>query len=171
MKHIVKITFSLILTGILMALAACTPDTRQAAATAAEIADFELPAGYTADFSVAMSGYSAVAYSPGDAHSHLYLVQSSQPADGAALEKGLADLVPGSRDTSARMVIVENRRVTVRGQAVTAVISEGINSENIAYRQLMAAFQGKGGPALLALSTPVATWDEAMVDALLASIR
>ena len=45
MKHIVKITLSVILTGILIALAACTPDTRQAAATAAEIADFEPPAG------------------------------------------------------------------------------------------------------------------------------
>lgn len=171
MKQMIKHTLTLFCAGILLALAACTPDTNQAANIAADIADFDLPSGYMADFSAAVSGYSVVAYNPGDDHSHLYLIQSSQAADGAALEKGLAELIPGARDTNSRMTVIENRPVTVRGQAVTAVITEGTNSENDQYRQLMVAFQGKGGPALLALSTPVEAWDEAMVDALLTSIR
>lgn len=171
MNPMKKLTFTLVWVGMLLMLAACTADTNQTADIAADIADFDLPAGYTADFSAAMSGYSAVAYSPGDGRSHLYLIQSSQDDDGAALEKSLTTLVPGASDANTRTTVIENRPVTVRGQAVTAVISDGINSENEHYRQIMVVFQGKGGPALLALSTPVNTWDETLVDTFLASIR
>jgi hypothetical protein len=167
----IKFTLTLVCIGMLLALAACTADANQTADIAADIADFDLPAGYTADFSAAVSGYSVIAYSPGDDQSHLYLIQSSQVADGDALEKGLADLVPGAGDEKARMTVIENRQVTVRGQVVTAVVSDGINSENNRYRQIMVVFEGKGGAALLVLSTPVNTWDETLVDTLLASIR
>lgn len=171
MKHMKKLTFTLVCIGMLLVLAACTADANQTTNIAADIADFDLPTNYTADFSAALSGYSAVAYSPGDGQSHLYLIQSSQDADGAALEKSLTTLVPGASDANARTTVIENRPVTVRGQAVTAVISDGINSENSRYRQIMVVFEGKGGPALLAFSTPVNTWDETLVDTLLASIR
>lgn len=171
MNPMIKFTLTLACVGMLLVLAACTADANQTADIAADIADFDLPAGYTADFSAAMSGYSVVAYSPGDGQSHLYLIQSSQDADGDVLEKSLTNLVPGASDGKARMTVIENRQVTVRGQAVTAVISDGINSENNRYRQMMVVFEGKGGPALLALSTPVNAWDETVVDTLLASIR
>ena len=171
MKPMIKFTLTLVCISMLLVLAACTADANQTADIAADIADFDLPAGYTADFSAAMSGYSVAAYSPGDGQSHLYLIQSSQDADGDALEKSLTNLVPGASDVKARMTVIENRQVTVRGQTVTAVISDGINSENNRYRQMMVVFEGKGGPALLVLSTPANTWDETMVDTWLASVH
>ncbi|MCB8983380.1 MAG: hypothetical protein H6659_06135 [Ardenticatenaceae bacterium] len=167
MKQFIKLTLILFAAGLL--LVACTADANEGANVAAQIADFDLPPGYTADFSVTVSGYSVAAYNPGDGHSHLYLIQSNKEEDGEALAAGLSKLVPGSGDV--RMTVVENRPVTVRGQNVTAVISEGLNSENTRYRQIMVAFQGKGGPALLALSTPVSTWDETMVANFLVSLR
>ena len=43
---------------------------------AAEIADFDLPAGYYADFSTTLMGYEVAAYTRGDGPSHIYLIQS-----------------------------------------------------------------------------------------------
>jgi hypothetical protein len=39
------------------------------------------------------------------------------------------------------------------------------------YRQVTARFEGKGGPAFVNLIAPIAEWDWALVDALLASIE
>jgi hypothetical protein len=51
------------------------------------------------------------------------------------------------------------------------VVSEGVNSENVSYRQITVGFQGKGGPALLVLSETVEGWDQTVVDTFLASIQ
>ena len=167
MKQFIKLTLILFATGLL--LVACTADAKEVADVAAQIADFDLPPGYTADFSAVVADYSVAAYTPGDGHSHLYLIQSTREADGEALADGLSKLAPGSG--GERMTVVENLPVTVRGQHVTAVISEGLNSENIRYRQIMVAFAGKGGPALLALSAPENSWNETLVTDFLASLR
>jgi hypothetical protein len=99
------------------------------------------------------------------------LIQSEKEADSEKLEQMLADLVPGSKNSNTRLTVVENRAVTIRGQAATLVISDGVNSEGASYRQGTAAFQGKGGPALLVLSEPTERWDQSTVDAFIASIK
>ena len=129
-------------------------DSESVASTAAEIADFELPAGYHADFSASLLGYNAAAFHPGDGHSHLYLIQSKNESDGEKLAQMLGELVPGASDQQTRMTVIETRPVTVREQDVTLVISDGVNSEGETYRQAAVPFQGKGGPALLVLSEP-----------------
>ena len=83
----------------------------------------------------------------------------------------LEQLAPGAYDPQTRMSIIETGPVTVRGQDATLVISEGVTSEGESYRQEAAAFQGQGGPALVVISGPVESWDQALVDAFLASIR
>jgi hypothetical protein len=59
----------------------------------------------------------------------------------------------------------------VRGQETTLVINEGVNSEGVTYRWVTAAFQGKGGPALLVISEPVTRWSQETVETFIASIR
>jgi hypothetical protein len=51
------------------------------------------------------------------------------------------------------------------------VISDGVTSEGETYRQVMIAFEGNGGPALVMLSEPVARWNQEQVDAFIASIH
>jgi hypothetical protein len=99
------------------------------------------------------------------------LIQSKNESDGEELERMLMQLAPGSRDPNTRMTVVENRTATVRDQEVAVVVSEGVSSENISYRQITVGFQGKGGPALLVLSETVEGWDQAAVDTFLASIQ
>ncbi len=174
MKQIIK---TLLVLFVLTGLFACTPtatinvNPEQVPNAASDIADFDLPAGYAPEFTASLLGYTVAAYNPGDGHSHLYLIQSEKESDGENLAQMLEELAPGSNDPSTHMTVVETRQVTVRGQEAPLVISEGVNSENETYRQVMAAFQGKGGPDLLVLSEPVTRWDQTAVDAFLASIH
>jgi hypothetical protein len=139
--------------------------------TAAEIADFDLPAGYYTDFSTSLMGYTIASFRPDDEHSHLYFIQFEKEVDGENLAQMLDKLLPGTSDPQTRMTVIETRPIILRGQEVTLVTSEGISSDGETYRQMTVAFQGKGGPALLVLSEPASRWDQETVDTFLASIQ
>jgi hypothetical protein len=174
MNKFLLVTIALILLVILSACGsrvAIDSDAEKISKAASDIADFSLPAGYSPEFTAQLAGYTAVAYNPGDGHSHLYLIQSEKETDKEELAKTLANLVPGSSDRNTRLTVIEKRDTTVRGQAATIVVSDGVNSEGSGYRQITVAFQGKGGPALLVLSQPTESWDDSSVDTLLASIQ
>ena len=173
-----NLTKQILITGVLLlTLVACTPtavvnDTAHIVAkAAAQIAAFELPPGYEPEFGLHALGYTVVAYNPGDDRSHLYLIQSEEAAGGAALEKALHELVPGSHDEKTRMTVLEQRPFTLRGESVTLIISAGTNGAGEAIQQLTTLFQGKGGPVLLVLSEPIARWHQATIDTFLASIH
>jgi len=170
-------TLSITLAAILLAiLSACgtveaTNDVQHVTKLASKIADFDLPVAYTPEFSAEMAGYTLAAYKGASDPSHLYLIQSGKASDGEELERMLTQLAPGASDPNTRMTVVENRPATIRGQDVTLVISDGTNSEGESYRQITAAFQGKGGPALLVLSESTENWDQSAVEAFIASIQ
>ena len=146
-------------------------NTDKVVSVAAEIADFDLPAGYRPEFSASVEGYTLVSYNPGDGHSHLYLIQSEKEVDGEKLVSVMDEIAPGSYDPQTRMTVIETRPVTMREQEVILVISEGVTSEGETYRQVMVAFHGKGGPALVTLSEPIERWNQESVDAFIASIH
>ena len=139
--------------------------------TTAEISDFDLPSDYLPEFATILNGYTFAMFKPSDSHSHLYLIQSDNTEDGEKLTSMLDQIAPGSYDPQTRMTVIETRLVTVRDQEETLVISEGTTSEGESYRQATLVFQGKGGPALLVLSEPVASWDQELIDALITSIH
>lgn len=141
------------------------------AASAAKIASFDLPAGYTPEFTASLKAYTLVSYNPGDGHSHLYLVQSQNAADADQLEQALQDILPGESDPQTRLTVLETRTVTVRGQETQLILSEGTNGEGDPYRQAMVAFEGNRGPALLIFSAPETAWNLETAEALIASIR
>jgi hypothetical protein len=119
---------------LLTVLAACAATNTLATnaetvAAAAEIADFDLPAGYRADFSAKVLGYTAASFRPDDTASHLYVIQSEKNADSEELAHMLQKLVPSSRDPQRRLTDTQTRSVSVRGQEGTLVISDGINAE------------------------------------------
>ena len=176
MKQIAPIILIVISTIVLTVLSACgtiesTDDSQHATKLASKIADFDPPAGYASEFSVEMAGYTLAAYKGASGPSHLYLIQSRKESDGKELERMLTQLAPGSSDANTRMTVIENRTATVRGQEVAVVVSEGVNSESVSYRQVTVGFEGKGGPALLVLSETVESWDQEAVDTFLASIQ
>jgi hypothetical protein len=136
-----------------------------------EIADFDLPAGYQADFSTTAMGYTAVSYVGAESPSHLYLIQSENKADTENLAQALDEIVIGSGDPETNLTVVETRNVRVRGQETELIISDAVNFEGTAYRQAVVSFQGNGGPALLVFSEPHNNWDQSILEKLLTSIR
>lgn len=170
----IKILTLILLTVLLTACGVdvtLSTDSGNVTYTAAEIADFDLPAGYYADFSTTLMGYEVVAYTRGDGPSHIYLIQSDIESDGEKLAQVLDQLVIGSGDPQTRMTVIENRSVSVRGQESTLVISDAVNSEGLAYRQALVPFTGNGGPALLVFSESIENWDDAILNDLLASLE
>ena len=135
------------------------------------IADFTLPDQYEPEFGLHALGYTAVAFSYEAHNGHLYLVQSENEADGPELESVLADMVPGYHDAENDLTVMDQQPVTIRGQEVTLVLSEGTDEDNQAMRQATAVFQGKEGPALLVFSESANAWNQAAVDAFLASMQ
>jgi hypothetical protein len=138
---------------------------------AAEIVDFDLPPGYSPDFSARLMGYTVVSFRPPSQGAHLFLIQSNGEADIDQLAGMLEELVPGETDPRARTTVSETRPITVRGEESTLIITEGINSNSETYRQAMLPFEGKGGPALLLLSAPFTSWNQETVDTFIASIE
>ncbi len=159
------------LAGLL--LAGCQQKPGDVVHQAAQIADFTPPEGYQPEMAFEMNGYSIVSYNPGDGHSHLYLVQApaSEDITPEKLEAMLSQEKTGQKDRTTRLTVVEKRTATIRGQAVSLVISEGTNSHGDAYRQATTAFQGKGGLAMLVLEEPTSRWDDARLNQLIASIQ
>ncbi len=144
------------------------------AAAASRIADLQLPPGYQPEATVELGGYVFVSYAPGDGHSHIMLVQAPPSAniDRAQLEQ-YAQQAAQSRgyDRNTRTEVVGQMQATLRGKPVTLVIGQGTNSDGQAYRTLTGVFQGKGGSALLSIESPLSRWNQAEVEAFLASIR
>ena len=69
------------------------------------------------------------------------------------------------------MTVVEQKPVTVRGQAVTLNTQESLSSEGQPHRLATMTFTGRGGgPALLLVGGPTAEWDLATVETLIASM-
>ncbi len=162
---------------ILAGAAACSrinivhPDRSTVDRVASEIADFELPAGFEADFSIFLLGYKLAAYQSADNRGHLYLLETSNEAVADKVGQSLKQMVPGRYDSNTRLTVVETRPVLIGGQQGKLIISEGMNSEGRAYRQVLATFEGKGGPALLLFVDGLERWDEARLYAMLSSVR
>lgn len=167
--------YSLVLLAFLISAcsvnAAISTNEGKVAISAAEIADFDLPNGFRPEFSANYEGYLLVSYDSKDGQSHLILIQSDKEADSEKLASMVGQIAPGSYDPQTGMEIVETRTTIVRDQEVTMYITEGVTPEGDTYRQMVVAFQGNGGPALVMLSEPVAQWNQELVDAFVASIR
>ncbi len=140
---------------------------------AAEIADFDLPAGYAPEYGGSWRGATLAAYHVGDGPRHLVFLQAEEGSDLAELntEAALAEVTSGEESYYSGLTEVEVREVVIRGETTSMVVSEGVNGEGTAYRQVTAPFTGKGGPALVNLTGPINGWDWAVVEAFLASIR
>lgn len=150
------------------------PNPEKVAQIASKIADFKLPPGYTTEYGIEVADFALASYSPGDDHSHIMFIQMppDSKVDQVTLERQMTQVTqPRSRNRPSNLTAVGTTQATVRGQAVKFAISEGTNSEGQAYRQMRGMFQGKGGLALLMVEEPTSRWNQATVDAFIASIR
>lgn len=140
---------------------------------AAQIAEFDVPEGFTPDVGMDVGGTVMVGYSQPDTNSHIFLIQAPESAglSQAQLEQSLRDALASSAGNEAvEATDVEEIPVTIRGEEVMATIGSGSGSGGTV-RVLTVPFTGEGGPALLLYQTAEADWDQTVVDEFLASFR
>ncbi len=147
-----------------------------AAEKATQIAEFDVPAGYSPQFGMDMGGMVMVGYGGPQETSHIFLIQApaSSEVTQDQLEQSLRDaLASSSGGEAVEATDVEELPLTIRGEEVTGTIGTGTSgaAEGLSVRVLTVPFTGNGGPALLLYQTAEADWDQAEVDAFIASFR
>jgi hypothetical protein len=170
-------TFFLSLGGLAwkgMALA-MEHDGAEVSSHAASIAEFQLPEGYAPDYSFSAGGFHLVGYDPGDDHSHLILVQAPEwlELDGAEFERQMrrdfGDMLGwGEKEETTT---VDHRTLRVAGEPVEFAISEGVNSDGGDYRSMAGVWNSPHGQVMIYIEEPVTRWNQAEIDAFVASIR
>ena len=172
-----RLTLFVLLLIAALAVAGCglVATGEQAAERAAEIAQFELPAGFSPEAGVSLAGTTMVTYSHSDGRSHIFLIQAPESSGmtAAQLEQSLRDSLANSQGAGAvEMQDTEEVPLTMRGEQVTGLLGTGqSSSDNTSYSALTVPFTGDGGPALLMIQRPTDSWDQAEVDAFLASFE
>jgi hypothetical protein len=146
-------------------------DSATVAEVGGNIADYELPSGFSDAYAADLAGFSMVSFTNADRHSHIYLFQApaSLAMEQVDMEKQLRQ--GAGHEDWANVTEVERRTCEIRGEQTTMVVSEGFNHENVPYRTASALFAGKDGTALVNISMPSASWDQTMVDEFIASLR
>lgn len=149
-------------------------DADQVVEVSASIAEYNLPSGFGEAYTTQLAGFSLVSYTGDDGHSHIYFFQlpAGVHMDPDEIERRLQETAGDQdRNWDVSSEVVDQVPATICSQEVTLVISEGVNHDGQSYRQVSGMFQGKGGQALVVFERPVASWDQAEVDAFIASIH
>lgn len=149
-------------------------DPQEAAARAEDIADFTPPPGFTAETGIEILGISMVFFNdPAKPDTVIILMQ--MPITGELTDTTFDSMREAMERQSGRRLrnvqTIEDRAVTIRGEPARVVVQEGENSDGRPYRQMLAAFQGEDGLALLTIAGPTTEWDQAAFDQSVESIR
>jgi len=152
-------------------------DPESAAKAAHKIADYDLPEGYREQMSMNLFVYSFVMISPEtlDSTSSAPIIMLAQFQAGAD-QKQMEEQIRQSFEQQAGnrgqdMHVVEVKRMTLRGEEVDVVIYEGTDQNEFVMRQLITAFPGKDGIAMLMIVGSALSWDQDVIDEFLESIR
>lgn len=135
------------------------------------IAEYDVPAGFDEGYAADFAGFSLVGYTGADEQSHIYLFQV--PAGLSLDQMDMEQQMRRGSGTNEWIDVTEVSRQSceIRGEQTTMIVGEGVNGDNVPYRTASALFDGKGGTALVNISMPSASWDQAVVDEFIASLR
>jgi hypothetical protein len=141
----------------------------------AEIADYEVPAGFGSPYSVHVGDMTLIRYTTQNEMSYILLAQFPE-GTSINVDEMLKLMEEGSGDPnnvwySTETTILEQSPVTIGGQAATLNVSEGTSLEGLTYRTATATFAGRGGPSLVMVASAVDEWDREMVDEFISSIK
>jgi hypothetical protein len=137
-----------------------------------EIAVYEPPAGFEPANSFELLGLTFVVYeNPGNNSAMVVLQMPSQMELTDATIQQMEDQM--QNQTGRRLTNVETideYETTIRGKPAKVVVQEG-EANNQTFRQMLVVFQGKSGLAMIAITGPVDSWDQAAYDDFVDSIK
>jgi hypothetical protein len=148
---------------------------QEAVRLGSEIADFEVPEGFGAPYSIHFGDVILIGYKSPSERSHLALAQFPQETS-IDVDEMLRIIRDGSNDPNSiwyntEMELVEQKPVNIRGEECTLNISEGTSSDGVEFRMATAKFEGRGGPSLVMIAGPMYEWDAEMVEDFISSLE
>lgn len=153
-----------------------TENPEEVAIMAAGIADFEPPAGFGNPYGMKVLNITAVGYFSQDTSTHIFLTELPKN-----LNLNVEEIMQSLQEQSGKgqvtvnggqFVSVEDRSVIIRGQQSTLIIKEGDSSEGENVRVGTVTFDSKqGNQAILMISGKASSWDDALVNDFIASIK
>ena len=153
-------------------------DPESAAKAAHEIADYDLPAGYREQMSMNIMIYSFVVIGPDSSPSSsidrpiIMLAQFQAGVDQQQMEQQLRQsFEQQSGRRGMNMKLAEVKKMTIRGTETDVATYEGTDENGNSFRELIAAFPGKNGAAMLLVMGDAQSWDQPLVDDFIRSIR
>jgi len=159
--------------GVLMARNVVTNEA-DVQSIASGIAEFTLPQDYHAEYGMRLAGMALVGYARDDGRGHILMLQAPATVNLSpeVMQRQLEQAARGQGyGEYGQLKAVGSKDVTIRDQQVHMIVSEGINSEGTPVRALSGMFTSRGGSTLLVIMGQTAAWDDAGVDAFIASIR
>ena len=144
----------------------------------AQIAEYEVPEGYSHRMAMSMMGYDFVIIAPeGDGSGMMIMlaqfgqafVQGSDPK--AFQEQMQRSLEQQSGRLGLNLKAVETRTITIRGQEVEVTVFEGADENGISIRQMVASFATENGLGMVLIQGVAGVLDQDAADAFLESIR
>ncbi len=149
-------------------------DPNYAAQVAHTMIDYDLPPGYQEQRAMQVKTYYTLAIIASNDHpSDLIAIQPASdflkdPEWGESSEERAAQEI-GDLHFQTHTVSVQD--VLIRNQPSSLRILEGLDEDGHDIRQALSAFSGKSGNVMVIIVGDIETWDQAMVDRFLSSIR
>ncbi len=141
-------------------------------AVAGKIADYTLPAGYKEAMSMSLLGVSMAGFSSDDDQTFIFLFQVPKGTISPdQFRQQVEQMAQNQLGSDYTLQPAGTQQATIRGQSVELQMYIGTRSSGESIRQMMGAFEGKGGPAWLMVFGPANAWDQAAVDAFIASLK
>jgi len=160
---------------------AVTDDPTKAATLGHEIVDYSLPDGYRE-----LGGMNALVFKmvfigaeSGTADSMFIMlmqIPTGTTMDQEEMQRQMTDAMQKQgQGRNVKMHVVGTQTATIKGKPVTLTVSEGEVTEGddagTLFRQVIGVFPAKDGTAMLMAMGKKDTWDQAMLDSFLASIK
>lgn len=145
-------------------------------AVARSIVDYELPPGYAETSATDVVVYQMALISNEDAvDAPTFMLIHYQWFMNVNTRKMVEDMQPtfeqNSGDSATQWTTTDQYQATVNGQTVDVLVMESLSRNGYRSRQLTTSFKGKSGNVLLIVQGGVNSWDEALVQAFMASIH
>lgn len=144
----------------------------------AQIAEYEVPEGYSHRMAMSMMGYDLVIIAPEDDGSGMMIMLAqfgqafAQGSDPKAFQEQMQrSLEQQSGRRGLNLKAVETRTITIRDQEVEVTVFEGADENGISIRQMVASFATENGLGMVLIQGVAGVWDQDAADAFLESIR
>lgn len=147
-------------------------DPAEVDAAATNIVEFDLPAGFQPESSFHLLGVNMAMYSNPSNDNFLILTELPMAASEDMVQQMQDAFEQNLGRNFSGMQVVEQRELTVRGQPATMTVLEGTdNDSGEQVRQMMVAFEGNNGTAMISVFGPVDNFDMAAYEQMIESIR